>query len=142
MTITNKAKCAVRAMMYLALNQGTTLTIQDIYEKEQVSKRYLEQVFSDLKRYGLVSSIKGKNGGYYLAHQIQDITAKDIVLAVEGHTLLGESIENHRKTEVELILDTVLWEKLNYSVLNVLGGITLHELIGKYNDTYSQMFYI
>ena len=106
------------------------------------SSRRLEQVFADLKRQGLVKSIKGKNGGYYLSKELRNIKAKDIVIAVEGNTLFGEHGDNSTKKDVDIILQSVLWEKLDRSVMSILENVTLQDLVSKYNDTYSQMFYI
>ncbi len=142
MAVSNKSKCAIRCMMHLALSDKDTLTAQDIYEKEDLSKRYIEQVFADLKRQGLVKSVKGKNGGYYLARELRNIKAKDIVIAVEGNTLFGEPGDNSTKKDVEIILQSALWDKLDHSVMNILDHVTLQDLVSKYNDTYSQMFYI
>lgn len=50
MNISNKARYGIRIMLYIALESGTTITVQDVFEKEDVSKRYLEQIFAELKK--------------------------------------------------------------------------------------------
>ena len=69
MKISAKGRYGLAAMTYLARNYaaGTPITIVSISEKLGISKIYLEQVFSLLKRARLVNSIKGSQGGYQLA---------------------------------------------------------------------------
>lgn len=142
MIMSNKAKCAVRVMMYLSTTSHDTMTIQAIYEKEIVSKRYLEQVFADLKHHGLITSVKGKKGGYFLAKQPSDITAKDLVLAVDGPLFALESNGFYIKNDVEELLDAHVWEPLHSHILSFLETITLSKLIDTYTENYTQMFYI
>lgn len=142
MIMSNKAKCAFRVMVYLATSTQNTMTIQEIYSKEIVSKRYLEQVFADLKHHGLITSVKGKKGGYFLAKTSEQITAKDLVLAVDEPLFSTEGNSFYIKNELEEILDTHLWDPLHQHVLSYLESITLDTLIATYNENYNHMFYI
>ena len=85
MKISAKGRYGLAAMAYLAANYaaGTPITIISISEKLGISKIYLEQVFSLLKRAQLVISIKGSQGGYQLAKAPRDISAYDILSAIE-----------------------------------------------------------
>jgi Rrf2 family transcriptional regulator, cysteine metabolism repressor len=142
MLMSNKIKCALRVMMYLSTTPQTTITVQDIYEKEIVSKRYLEQVFADLKHHGFITSVKGKKGGYYLSKQPSDITLKDLVLAADSSLFSNESPSFYTKNDMEELLDAHIWEPLNEIILTHLSEITLAQLVNTYSDNYTQMFYI
>lgn len=85
MKISAKGRYGLAAMTYLARNYeaGTPITIISISEKLGISKIYLEQVFSLLKRARLVNSIKGSQGGYQLAHAPREITAYDVLASIE-----------------------------------------------------------
>ena len=74
MKISAKGRYGLAAMTYLARNyaSGSPITIISISEKLGISKIYLEQVFSLLKRARLVNSIKGSQGGYQLAREPRD----------------------------------------------------------------------
>ncbi|RKX73033.1 MAG: AsnC family transcriptional regulator [Spirochaetes bacterium] len=84
MRVTTKGRYALRAMINLAVNGGEKpLSIKKITEVEDLSPIFLEQIFTKLKKYGLIKSIRGAGGGFLLARDASDISVKDILEAVE-----------------------------------------------------------
>ena len=85
MKISAKGRYGIASMVFLARSYDTSspVTIISISEHLGISKIYLEQVFALLKRSKLVNSIKGSQGGYQLARPPHDITAYDILSAIE-----------------------------------------------------------
>src|SRR4051812_28431771 len=88
MQISTRGRCAVMAMVDLASREGAHLRISpvclaDIAGRQQLSLSYLEQLFSKLRRAGLVSSARGPGGGYRLARPAEAIAIADIVVAVD-----------------------------------------------------------
>lgn len=59
------------------------ISIKEISEKTMISKNYLEQILNSLRNVGMIESIKGKNGGYYLAKESEKITFCDVFRACE-----------------------------------------------------------
>lgn len=141
MNISNKARYGIRIMLYIALASGKTITVQDVFEKEDVSKRYLEQIFAELKKNGLVTSIKGKHGGYYIPKPLKEITALEVVVALEGEGTLN-SLASSRDKELENVLKESLWTPLQTEIKTLLAGVTLEKLLSNYNERMSNMFYI
>jgi Rrf2 family protein len=93
MKLSNKSRYAMQAMFDLAYHtEGRAAQIKDICERQGIPARFLEQVFHDLKRAGLVSSKRGPRGGYELARMPDEIRLGDIIRATEGPITLG-SIE-------------------------------------------------
>lgn len=90
--LSNKGRYGVRAIFDIAFhNHGKATQIKDIAERQAIPPRFLEQIFQDLKRAGLVSSKRGPRGGYHLAQPASDIRIGDIVRALEGPiTLLAD----------------------------------------------------
>ena len=84
MQLSTKGRYAVMAMTELAGRAGARATpLAAIAETQQISKPYLEQLFSRLRRHGLVESVRGPGGGYRLARRADErCTTKD-VLAVQ-----------------------------------------------------------
>jgi Rrf2 family protein len=83
--LSSKARYAVRAMFDLAFHApGTAAQIKDIAERQGIPPRFLEQIFQDLRRAGLVSSKRGPRGGYQLTRPSRDVSLGDVVRAVEG----------------------------------------------------------
>jgi len=93
MKLSNKSRYAMQAMFDLAYHtEGRAAQIKDISERQAIPGRFLEQVFHDLKRAGLVRSKRGPRGGYELTRAPEEVRLGDIIRATEGPITLG-SIE-------------------------------------------------
>ena len=85
MKLSNKGRYGVRAIFDIAFHShGRATQIKDIAERQGIPPRFLEQIFQDLKRAGMVKSKRGPKGGYALARPPGDIRLGDIVRALEG----------------------------------------------------------
>ncbi|WP_437314059.1 RrF2 family transcriptional regulator [Sorangium sp. So ce385] len=85
MKLSNKGRYGVRALFDIAFhNDGRPTQIREISERELIPARFLEQIFQDLKRAGLISSKRGPRGGYHLARPASEISLGDVVRALEG----------------------------------------------------------
>ncbi|MDR1194920.1 MAG: Rrf2 family transcriptional regulator [Endomicrobium sp.] len=148
MRISAKARYGLSSMICLAqkYNTGECTTIISLSEKLKISKIYLEQVFSLLKRAGLVSSTKGSQGGYQLADDPKKISSYDILSSIEaalfektGETVLSsdEAIEKTMQQEV--------FKKLDDNIKAALSEITLADLANETEKQSSKdgyMFYL
>jgi len=84
MRLTTKGRFAVTAMLDLALNEhDKPVTLAGISERQNISLSYLEQLFSRLRRNGLVKSVRGPGGGYLLAKGQDEISVSLIISAVD-----------------------------------------------------------
>lgn len=131
MRISSKARYGLASMISMAQNykSGDTITIVSISERLGISKIYLEQVFSLLKRAELVNSIKGAQGGYQLARAPEEITAEDILTAIE--ISLFEKTEqsvSENEAPIEKSMHNLVWDKLDDSVSQALRHVTLKDL--------------
>lgn len=148
MRISAKGRYALAAAITMAGQDagGEYITVISISERLGISKIYLEQVFSLLKRSGLVNSVKGAQGGYQLARSPGRITVYDILSAVE--TSLFERAEDtvpDTAPEIESALRCAAFDALDKRVEEVLGRITLEELVAeteKNRTGHSAMYYI
>ncbi|MFO0681674.1 MAG: Rrf2 family transcriptional regulator [Sandaracinus sp.] len=85
MKLSNKGRYGVCAIFDIAFhNDGRATQIKEIAERQAIPARFLEQIFQDLKRAGLVASRRGPRGGYQLAKPAAEIRLGDIVRALEG----------------------------------------------------------
>ena len=110
----------------------------------------MEQVFSSLKKAGIVKSIKGSQGGYILAKRSSDITVGEVIRAIEGEILIVE--EEDAKDDASLIYNSMkqclqeqVWNKITESVCQVIDHITLEDLTKDYeklNQKDILMYYI
>ena len=84
MKLTTKSRYAVTAMLDIAYhNKGNPISLPEIADRQNISLSYLEQLFSRLKKSGLVESIKGPGGGYMLSKGADDIVISEVIQAVD-----------------------------------------------------------
>jgi Rrf2 family protein len=80
MRLTSKGRYAVTAMLDVALNSETgPVPLADISERQGISLSYLEQLFSRLRKNGLVSSVRGPGGGYLLGKDASSIAVGEVL---------------------------------------------------------------
>lgn len=148
MKISSKGRYGIAAMISLSkgYENNEYTTIISIAEKLGISKIYLEQVFSLLKRSNLVTSTKGSQGGYQLSNSPENITAFDILSAIEvGLFEKTDTSVSSNAINIEKSMSSLIWDKLDTSVFDTLNSITLNELIieADKHTTFSDiMFYI
>lgn len=87
MYITRKGQYALFFMIDLALHEGETVTVKQVAKEYDLSEKYMEQVASKLRHAGLIKVIRGSRGGYYLAREVGEYTAKEIVDVIEGEKM-------------------------------------------------------
>lgn len=84
--LSNKGRYGVRALFDLAYHgERVASQIREIAERQSIPARFLEQIFQDLRRAGLVSSKRGPRGGYQLTRPAREISLGDVLKAVEGN---------------------------------------------------------
>ena len=85
MKLSNKGCYGVRALFDIAFhNDGRPTQVKDIASRQAIPARFLEQIFQDLKRAGLVGAKRGPRGGYHLVRPAYEIRLGDVVRALEG----------------------------------------------------------
>ncbi len=121
--------------MVLAEHYGRGIVrIQTISERQNIPKRFLEQILNDVKSGGFVESRRGIAGGYQLARPPEQITLSDLIRYVEGSLVaLPPDADSAGPftggtDEVQLAIRSVLQE-VREAILNVLGGVTLADLV-------------
>ncbi|KAF1085095.1 HTH-type transcriptional regulator CymR [Sporotomaculum syntrophicum] len=148
MRISAKGRYALAATISMAehYQAGEYITVISIAEKLGISKIYLEQVFSLLKRGGIVTSTKGSQGGYQLARMPREITLLDVLSATEL-TLFEPTEETVSKKapEIEAAMRLVAFDKLQTALKKAMGSVTLNDLVTeaqKHKTGNSYMYYI
>jgi Rrf2 family protein len=148
MKISAKGRYALASMINIAINHnsGEYITVISISDKLGISKIYLEQVFSLLKRGSLVNSVKGAQGGYQLSRMSDKITVFDILSAVEFSLFeVTEATVADKAPDIEKAMQFDAFDTLDYMVKDTLKKITLNDLVAsaeKYKSETELMFYI
>jgi len=148
MKISTKGRYGLRAMVDLAVySRGDHISLKSIAERQNISEGYLEQVFSILRKAGLLNSIKGAQGGYVLAEKPTNITVGAVLRVLEGNlSVIDEkSMEEKTNDRIEDCIREKVWSKINTSINEVVDKITLEELMDEYNkmaNLEADMYYI
>ncbi|HAE61438.1 MAG TPA: Rrf2 family transcriptional regulator [Eubacteriaceae bacterium] len=148
MKISTKGRYGIRAMVDLAVySAGDHVPLSNVAQRQKISNNYLEQVFSTLRKAGLVKSVKGAQGGYLLAKDPSEITAGMILSTLEGDlSVIDESKEaESQKDSIQYYLKDHLWQKINLSIEDVVKAVTLEELAQGYKASVGEsalMYYI
>lgn len=130
MRLTTKGRYAVTAMLDLAYHsEKRPVTLTDIAKRQQISLSYLEQLFSKLRRSGMVEGVRGPGGGYQLSRDSRQINVADIITAVDepiDSTRCGGE-GNCQNNQPCLTHD--LWMGLSEQIRVYLSTISLHDLL-------------
>ncbi len=148
MRISAKGRYALAAVISMAQqhHNGEFITLISIADKLGISKIYLEQVFSLLKRGGIVNSIKGAQGGYQLSRIPRQITALDVLISVE--TALFDKTEDtvpEKAPEIEYAMRSGAFDLLDGTVADTLNQVTIEDLANaaeRHRSDGAVMFYI
>ena len=130
MRLTTKGRYAVTAMLDLSLNYGVRpITLADISDRQGISLSYLEQLFSNLRRQGLVSSSRGPGGGYRLSRSADEVTVLDIISAVDEKVDTTRCEGKGNCSNGEQCLSHEIWHSMSEQIKMYLGGITLGQVV-------------
>lgn len=132
MRISAKADYALRAAAELAVQSGDAhepVKGERLAEAQDIPRKFLENILIELKRAGLVRSVRGADGGYQLAHPPSEISLADIIRAVEGPlaNVRDERPDELRYTGSAVPLKAV-WIAVRASLRAVLEAVTLADL--------------
>ncbi|BEV07780.1 MULTISPECIES: Fe-S cluster assembly transcriptional regulator IscR [unclassified Methylophilus] len=130
MRLTTKGRFAVTAMLDIALYEADKpVTLAGISERQSISLSYLEQLFSRLRKQGLVSSVRGPGGGYRIAKAHHEISVSDIITAVDEQIDATQCGGNENCHEEGRCMTHELWASLNSKILDYLSGVTLADMV-------------
>jgi Rrf2 family iron-sulfur cluster assembly transcriptional regulator len=130
MRLTTKGRFAVTAMLDLAINEvDKPVTLAGISERQHISLSYLEQLFSRLRRNGLVKSVRGPGGGYHIAKQHNEISVSEIISAVDELIDATQCGGHENCRDERRCMTHELWSSLNVKILEYLSGVTIADLV-------------
>jgi Rrf2 family protein len=147
MRISTKGRYGLVALLDLAI-YGTKehVALNNIATRQNISLRYLEQMFTALRNAGIVKSVKGSQGGYKLTQPPSKTTVGAVLRALEGDlSVIDPAMAKEPGQTVEYCIQLNVWEKLNESINSLVDSITLDYLLNEYNKLkkeLSSMFYI
>ena len=131
MKLSTKGRYAARLMLDLAANYDKgSIYLKDIARRQEISEKYLGHLTPLLKTAGLINSSRGAHGGYTLSRPPQEISLREVVLAVEGNLTLTECVATpkicHR---VKVCVTRDIWSRLSEKMLELLESTTLQDMV-------------
>ena len=125
-----KGMYALRAMADLASHEGW-VSLGDVSKRQNISRKYLEQVISLMHKAGYVQSQRGKGGGYKLTREPADYSLGEIVRLVEGRIQPVTCLEecNSRCMQRDSCKTLTMWEELDHLINSFLDDKTLEDLV-------------
>jgi len=148
--ISTKGRYGLRAMVDIAINNsGKPVSIKSIAERQNISEAYLEQVFSSLRKAGLLKAVRGAYGGFEINRPADKITAGEILRSLEGplETVQctgcqkAEAKEEAPSGSGRIIKNCgtySFWKNLNTLINDYMDSITLQNLADDYNTDYNK----
>jgi Rrf2 family protein len=134
MRVSTKSDYALRALIELATRANTgTMSAEEIGRRQDIPRGFLQAILADLRRAGVVVSLRGQSGGWRLARDPEAVTVADVIRAVDGplvsvYGLRPEAVTSYNETAQVL---QPVWIAARSALREVFEAVTLRHLANK-----------
>ena len=132
MKISTKGRYAVRMLLDM-VQQGKSgyVALRDIAQRQQISKKYLEQIAAQLTQAGVLVASRGQQGGYQLVGEAKDYSVADILRVTEGSLRPVACMDQspNRCERCAFCLTLPVWQGLDHAIYRYLSSITLQDIL-------------
>ena len=131
MQLSTRARYAFRAMLELGMRYGQrAVPLTEVAQCQDISLKYLEQLFARLRAAGLLKGVRGTGGGYALARAPSQITLAELFEVLEGSLALVECVDRPETCEqAGTCVTRDVWTELKEANERILRGRTLQDLV-------------
>jgi Rrf2 family protein len=139
MKISKNGQYALLSVTDLALHDTEEhQSIAQVATRQNIDPRYLGQIFFALKNAGIISSLRGKSGGYRLARAAAEIRAGEVVRALEGDLIPTQCCADDASMlsceAFDACLTRSLWQSISREINSTLDGITIADIVRLYRE--------
>ena len=135
MKLSTKGRYGLMAMFQLALDHGQgPISLKNIAEKQELSENYLEQLFSNLRKDGLINSVRGAYGGYMLSREPDDISVGQVLRSLEGSLSPADCIEEMNCNKADDCVTKIVLSKMKDSIDDLVDSISLQDMLDENID--------
>ena len=133
MKLSTKPRYGLRILAQIAVDteDGKPAGGKDVAKKQDISTAYMEQILIPLRNAGIISAVRGRNGGYLLARPAEDITVLDIIEVFEGKLELVDSSSCDACTQEQVCPTRDVWDRLSQVLRDESSTITVADLVEK-----------
>lgn len=146
MNLSSRSRYGIRALIDLAVNaRESCIQLGDIAARNDISVKYLEQIFMSLRKGGMIRSIKGPQGGYLLAKDAGDILLSDVIRLLDGDYLLEKENCGKEENYASKVIQEKMIDPMNHWMKDFLENLTLQSLVDAYEQELASsqdMYYI
>lgn len=145
MKISTKGRYALRMLIDLAEHRDEGfIALKDIAKRQNISKKYLEQIVPVLNRSNILLTNRGYQGGYKLAKEPSNYTVGDILRLTEGSLAPVACLDNEPIgcENVDECSTIGLWKGLNKVINDYLDSVTLQTILDNRIESYTNNYVI
>lgn len=132
MRLSTRGHYGLKAMFDLALNYGPNpIPLKNVAERQNISEHYLERLIATLRKNGLVTSVRGSQGGYLLARPPSEINVGDIIRVLEGPIAPLEcvsEVDPSQCDQSDFCITRLVWARVRDCIAGVLDSISLADM--------------
>lgn len=139
MKISTKGRYGLKAMIDIAVyGKQKQVSLKNIAERQNISEAYLEQLVPQLRKAGLIQSVRGASGGYILSRPAQEIPVGEILRALEGSLMPVQCLEdgNCGSGDCDSCVSRSVWTKIGNSINAAADSILLSQLADEYLEIH------
>ncbi len=145
MKISTKGRYALRMLIDLAEHKESGyISLKDIAKRQQISKKYLEQIIPIFNHTGMLLTNRGAQGGYKLARKPEQYTVAEVLRLTEG-SIAPVACLDQEPNECERSAECVtlpIWQGLYDVITEYLEGITLQDILDKEQERHGNDYVI
>ena len=130
MQVSKTLDYAVRSLIYMGNHEVPRMSMKEISEAQHIPQNYLAKIMRRMVERGLIRSMVGPDGGYFLRKDPKDINLKDIYEAVEGEIRVIDCMDQDEVCALyENCTQLPVWDKLKVSMIKQLEKTSLEDLL-------------
>ena len=131
MKLSTKTSYGIRALAELAYNEEKPMLLKEISKSQRISMKYLDHIFSQLKKNGLIKKLKAKKGGYLLSRNPGNITIYEVINTLEGLEIIDCIDKNMPCPLMETCGSRIIWQKVKNNIKKITNEITLKDIVNE-----------
>jgi len=130
MQVSRTLDYAVRSLIYMGNHEVPRMSMKEISEAQHIPQNYLAKIMRRMVERGLIRSMVGPEGGYFLRRDPKDINLRDIYEAVEGEIRVIDCMDQDEVCALyENCTQLSVWDKLKVSMVKLLEKTSLEDLL-------------
>ena len=130
MQVSKTLDYAVRSLIYMGARPIDRFSMKEISESQHIPQNYLAKIMRRLVEKGLIRSMVGPDGGYYLRKEPKEINLRDVYEAIEGEFRIIDCMEHESVCALyENCSQLPVWDKLKVSMVRLMESTTLEDMV-------------